>query len=93
MLPKLVACIRFLYKVVDKNGRLRKFNRAREIELNFFFFYPLDCLHETWHTCSSCSRLQKGASDFLIFVQGLSYGLSKSKKKNGVKSSLNFERS
>ena len=28
---------------------------------------------------------------FLIFAQGLSYGLSKS--KNGVKSSLNFERS
>ena len=34
--PKLLACIRFLYKVVHKNGRLRKFNRAREIEFNFF---------------------------------------------------------
>ena len=34
--PKLLACLRFLYKVVHKNGRLRKFNRSREIELNFF---------------------------------------------------------
>ena len=31
----LLACIRFLYEVVHKNGRLRKFNRAREIEFNF----------------------------------------------------------
>ena len=34
--PKLLACIVFLYKVVHKNGRLRKFNRSREIEFNFF---------------------------------------------------------
>ena len=34
--PKLLACIRFLYKVVHKNGHLRKFNRSREIEFNFF---------------------------------------------------------
>ena len=33
--PKLLACIRFLYKVVHKNGRLRKFNRSRGIEFNF----------------------------------------------------------
>ena len=33
---KLLACIRFLYKVVHKIGRLRKFNRSREIEFNFF---------------------------------------------------------
>ena len=32
MPPKLLTCIRFLYKVVHKNGRLRKFNRSREIE-------------------------------------------------------------
>ena len=31
----------------------------------------------------------KSASDFLIFAEGLSYGLSKSKK--GVKSSLTFK--
>ena len=36
MPPKLLAYIRFLYKVVHKNGRLRKFNRSREIEFNFF---------------------------------------------------------
>ena len=36
MPPKLLACIRFLYKVVHKIGRLRKFNRSREIEFNFF---------------------------------------------------------
>ena len=29
--PKLLACIGFLYKVVHKIGRLRKFNGAREI--------------------------------------------------------------
>ena len=33
--PKLVACIGFLYKGVHKIGRLRKFNRSREIEFNF----------------------------------------------------------
>ena len=33
--PKLLACIGFLYKVVQKIGLLRKFNRSREIELNF----------------------------------------------------------
>ena len=35
MPPKLLACIWFLYKVVHKIGRLRKFNRSREIEFNF----------------------------------------------------------
>ena len=34
--PKLLACIRFLYKVVHKIGHLRKFNCAREIECTFF---------------------------------------------------------
>ena len=33
--PKVLACIGFLYKVVHKIGRLRKFNRSREIEFNF----------------------------------------------------------
>ena len=80
--PKLLPCIRFLYKVVHKNGRLRKFNRSRENEFNFF--YRLDYLYEIWHTCSSCSWLQKIASDFLIFVSGLSYGLSKSKKRGKI---------
>ena len=35
MPSKLLACIGFLYKVVHKIGRLRKFNRSREIEFNF----------------------------------------------------------
>ena len=33
--PNLLACIGFLYKVVHKIDRLRKFNRSREIEFNF----------------------------------------------------------
>ena len=40
---KLVKCAtevarlhKVLYKVIHKNGRLRKFNRSREIEFNFF---------------------------------------------------------
>ena len=32
---KLLVSLGFLYKVVHKIGRLRKFNRSREIELNF----------------------------------------------------------
>ena len=39
--PKLLACIGFLYKVVHKIGRLRKFNRSREIEFNFFTAWTL----------------------------------------------------
>ena len=41
MPPKLLACIRFLYKVVHKNGRLRKFNRSREIYFNFFIAWTI----------------------------------------------------
>ena len=29
-----------------------------------WLFYRIDYLYETWHTCSSCSWLQKVASDF-----------------------------
>ena len=87
--PKLLACVRFLYKVVHKIGRLQKFNRSREIELNFFIawtiFMKLGTLNHHVHGYKTF------ASDFLIFALGLSYGLSKS--KNGVKSSLNFEKS
>ena len=45
---KLVKCAakfarlhRVLYKVVDKTGRLRKFNRAREIEFKFFILWTI----------------------------------------------------
>ena len=166
--PKLLTCIGFLYKVVHKNGRLRKFNRAREIEFKagpppplwfgflvlFDFFAPWYGIedierHLLWkfhkkfkgkigqmchRSCSLaygfytklCTKMAVSkssialarlnltflplalslwnlahlfimfmatnlASDFLIFAYGLSYGLSKSKKRG--KSSLNFERS
>ena len=87
--PKLLSCIGFLCKVAHKIGRLRKFNHSREIKFNFF---------TAWTISTKFSKLVQRApgynivaSDFLVFVLGLSYGLSKS--KNGVKSSLNFERS
>ena len=58
--PNLLACIRFLYKVVHKNGRLRKFNRSREIEFNFFtawtIFVKLGTLVHHVHGYKSCLR-------------------------------------
>ena len=62
--PKLLACIGFLYKVVHKIGRLRKFNRARENAFNFN--YRLDYLYETWHTCSTCSHGYKTLPQILL---------------------------
>ena len=55
------------------------FNRAREIEFNFFtawtfFMKPGTLVHHV-HCC------KKVAADILIFAWGLSYGLSKSKKR------------
>ena len=80
MPPKLLACIGFFCKVVLKIGRLRKFNRSREIEFNFLSAWTISMkfgpLVHSW--------LQTVASDFLIFVQGLSYGLSKSKKRGKI---------
>ena len=65
--PKLLACIRFLYKVVHKIGRLRKFNRAREIEFNFFIFWTifmkLGTLVHHVHGYKTCLR-------FFNFCQG-----------------------
>ena len=37
----VLACIGFLYKVVHKSGRLRKFNGAREIAFNFFIAWTI----------------------------------------------------
>ena len=59
--PKLLACIRFLYKVVHKIGSLRKLNRAQEIEFNFFFtawtiFMKLGTLVHHVHGYKSCIR-------------------------------------
>ena len=80
--PKLLACIKFLYKVVHKNGHLRKFNHAREIEFNFFIawtiFMKLGTLVHHVHGYKTV------ASDFLIFAWGLSYGLSKSEKRGKI---------
>ena len=74
MLPKLLARIRFLYKVVHKIGRLRKFNHAREIEFNFFtawtILMKLGTLVHHVHVYKTLPQI------FLIFAQGLSYGLS-----------------
>ena len=41
MPAKLLSCIMFLYKVVHKNGRLRKFNRAWEIEFNLLMAWTI----------------------------------------------------
>ena len=86
MPPKLLAGIGFLYQVVHKIGRLRKFNRSREIELNF-----TSTISMKFGTLVQHAPGYKTMPRFLIFAQGLSYGLSKA--KNGEKSSLNFERS
>ena len=75
-----------LYKVVHKVGRLREFNRAREIEFNFFTVWTFMKLGTLVHHVYGYKTLPQF---FLIFAQGLSYGLSKS--KNGVKSSLNLK--
>ena len=45
--PKLLACIRFLYKVVHKIGHLRKFNRSREIEFNFLTAWTISMKFDT----------------------------------------------
>ena len=59
--PKLLACIRFLYKVAHKIGPLRKFNRAREIEFNFIIawtiFMKLGTLVHHVHGYKTCLRL------------------------------------
>ena len=64
--PKLLACIGFLYKVVHKIGRLRKFNRSREIEFNFFTAWTMSMKFGT--LVQHASGYKKGASIFLIFA-------------------------
>ena len=41
---KLFACIGFLYKVLHKIGRLRKFNRACKIEVNFLTTWTISMI-------------------------------------------------
>ena len=77
MPPKLLAWIRFLYKVVPKIDRLRKVNHAQEIEFNFL---PLRL--SLWNLAHLFFMFMatKMPQIFLFFAKGLSYGLSKSKK-------------
>ena len=57
----------FYTKVVLKIGRLRKFNRAGEIE--FKLFYRMDYLYETWqHLFIMFMATKTLASDFSIFA-------------------------
>ena len=89
MPPKLLACIGFLYKVVHKIGRLRKFNRSREIEFNFLTAWTISMKFGT--------RVQhapgyKGLpQSFYVLPRDLVMVFQN--RKNGVKSSLNFQRS
>ena len=81
--PNLLACLRFLYKVVH-NGRLSRLNLA---------FDRLDNLYETWYTCSSCSWLQNIAWDFLIFFLSLvpcAFLLSFCKMCNAINKKVKF---
>ena len=86
---KLLACIGFLYKVVHKIGRLWKFNCSREIEFNFF---------TAWTISMKFGTLVQHAPGYKIIPQ-IFYLLPRDlvmvfqSRKNGVKSSLNFERS
>ena len=81
----------FVYKVVHKIGCLRKFNRSREIEFNFLTAWTISMKFGT--LVQHAPGYKTLAQIFLLFAQGHGYGLSNSKKKNRVKSSLNFERS
>ena len=87
--PKLLACIRFLYKFVHKNGPLRKFNRSREIECNFLtawtIFMKLGTLVHHVHGYKTSSQTFYFLPRDLVLVF--------KNRKNGVKSSLNLERS
>ena len=74
MPPKLLACIRFLYKVVHKVGRLRKFSRSREIEFNFLTAWTISV---KFGTLIQHAPGYKALPQFLIFAYGLCYGLSK----------------
>ena len=89
MPPKLLVCIGFLYKVVHKIGRLRKFNRSREIEFNFL---------TAWTICMKFGTLVQHAPGYKGLPQNFEVLPSDlvmvfQSQKNGVKSSLNFERS
>ena len=80
--PNWLACIGFLYKVVHKIGHLRKFNRSSEIEFTFLTAWTTSMKFGT--LVQQAPGYKTVASDVLIFAQWLSYGLSKSKKRDKV---------
>ena len=80
--PKLLACIGFLYKGVHKIGRLQKFNCSREIELNFLTAWTIFIKFGT--LVQHAPGYKRLPSYFLIFAWGLSYGLSKLKKRGKI---------
>ena len=55
--PKLLACIGFLYKVVHKIGRLRKFNRSHGIEFNFLTAWTISILAHLFRMLLATRRL------------------------------------
>ena len=63
-----------LYKVVLKIGRLRKFNRAREIKFNFFTLYTISM--QLIHHVPG----YKTVPQIFNFAWGLSYGLAVEKR-------------
>ena len=65
------------------------FNRSREIEFNFLTAWTISMKFGTLE--QHAPGYKEVTSDFLIFAQGLSYGVIS--RKNGGISSLNFERS
>ena len=92
--PKLLAYISFLYKVVHKIGCLPKLNRAREIEFNFctawtVFMKPVRLVGMLMavHVLHAKHMPQ----NFLFLTRDLVMVFCG--RKNGVKSSLNLERS
>ena len=89
MPPKSLACRGFLYKVVHKISRLRKYNRSREIEFNFLTAWTISLKFGT--LVQHAPGYKTLHQIFLIFARGHRYGLSKSKK--GGKIITNIERS
>ena len=87
--PKLLACIRFLYKVVRKIGRLRKFNRSREIEFKFLTAWSISMKFGT--PVQHALGYKTVPQNFYFLPRDLVMVFQS--RKNGVKSSLNFERS
>ena len=85
----LLACIGFLYKVVHKIGRLRKFNRSREIEFNFLTAWTISVKFGTLIQHAPGSKKLPQIFQFLPWDLVMVF----QSRKKGVKSSLNFERS